>query len=396
MNHLGYNFHEGYSNLCPFCGKNKLSIGKELFHCFKSGCTANTKSGDIYTLLTLTGKASSFKAAYKVTLELAGYNPTIQPGNKGTRQRMTVLESAFKVFNESTELPVWDYLLSRGIKKALRYIPVGFAKGRMLTSKGFSKESLDKAGLLSRDGHEVFQNDIVFPIFNREGRLVHLQGRSLEEHTDLRWINTRSHDEEDSITKYLFNENNVSSSKEVYLTEGITDGLSLIEILGPYNVFSCIGTSPSLKLHSVFDGVVIAIFDNDKFIDEYNYSRLKSWNSIIKPLMEIKLQYPSAKIKCVHPPDLPYLTDINDWMIQRGLDYSSFREYVEASSKDLFDFILDNFSFSIFDFHNLLLEYAYKYDYRFLKERINSAISSEVNSYTEYVERLIERGCLNL
>lgn len=388
-NKFGFSFEEGYNNKCPFCGRSKLSVNHSYFYCFRTSCEGN-KGGDIFNLLQKTNIADSFNSAYNLVLNELGYK--VEKGHqiKKIKSRSSILEEVFKIYNQYTNTQTWDYLLDRGFRRVLEEIPIGFSpRNNLLQSFGLSEEDLDKAGLLSRSRKELFYNHIVFPIYDSFGHLSHLQGRNLDESSNLRWVNTRAEDYL-SITNYLFNRNNISNSiDKVYLSEGLSDGFTLIELLGKEKVVSCIGTSPDLsKDKELFSstGELLAIFDNDCYIDEYSYSIPKSWSNALKPLLNLKLNFPELDIYCISPPNKPYITDINDWYLRENLTLESFIEYTERNKTFIFDFVLSNFP--VLQFHDYLVSYICEWEDNTLERKLNESLEQQFNSYTDYIKCL--------
>lgn len=386
-NKFGFSFKEGYNNKCPFCGKSKLSVNYSYYYCFRANCEGN-KGGDIFNLLQKTKIANSFNEAYNLVISQLGYKIDNGIHFMKMNSRSSILEEAFKLYNQFTNTHVWDYLLDRGFRSVLEEIPIGFCpKSNFLKDYGFTHEDLDKAGLLSRSQKELFYNHIIFPIYDSCGRLIHLQGRNLDQSSDFRWINTRAEDNL-SITNYFFNRNHISDSIEkVYLSEGISDGFTLIELLGKEKVISCIGTSPSLsKDKDLFSSKkeLIAIFDNDCFIDNYSYSIPKSWSNALKPLLNLKINFPNLDIFCISPPNKPYITDINDWFLRENLTSKSFINHVEYYKSYIFDFVLSNFS--VMQFHDYLIDYLCNYEDKILEEKLNKSIEQQFNSYVDYIK----------
>ena len=77
-----------------------------------------------------------------------------------------------------------QYLLGRGLRDPalLEELGIGYAPGgslhRHLAALGYSFQSLWRAGLISRQGHDRFWRRILFPC-RQQGQIVNLYGRSI-------------------------------------------------------------------------------------------------------------------------------------------------------------------------------------------------------------------------
>jgi DNA primase len=371
---FGFDLQEGY-NTCPFCNKHKkLAVNHKSYHCFVAGCKGE-KKGDIFDFLMKTEVARDFNDAYNLVLKALGYEVDYKKIRKARSTRESILEKAFEVYNQATTTKTWDYLFSRSLSKSLWDIPIGHSGSRtLLQERGFTREELEKSGLLSSSGKELFYNHVIFPIFDSKGRLVHLQGRNLDSNPTLRWINTRSDDYSPSISHFLFNANNLSS-ENVFLTEGVTDGMTLIETLGKESVVSCFGTNPYLYVsHSLLNRESLtACFDNDVFL-EGEQRTLKSWSSVLKPLLELKRQL-NIPLYCVMPPNKPRIKDINDWWNRGNITESSLKE----QRVEIFDFVLQNFPTPAF--HGQLIRHIETWEDNILKEKLENQIKDSTIDY---------------
>lgn len=355
-NGLGFNYQKGYSNECPFCGKHKLSVNEDYAYCFMSGCEANQKN-DIFSWLILTGSEPNFNEAYEAVANYWKINTNSSGHYISSRPR--ILERIFGAYNDINSLAPYEYLLGRGYKSSIETLPIGYSDSpTYLRSRGFTEEELTTAGLLSKSNSELFYSHIIFPIRDCQGRLRHFQGRLINKE-GTRWINSKGK-ENQTINFYLFNEDNAYGSEKIYLTEGISDGLSLIELVGVNSVVSCFGTTPSLETHKeLFSSTkeLIAIFDNDRTdLTQDEEERLKSWKNILPKLIALKIKFPELHIKCLMPPKKAGIKDINDWY-NYGLTKELLLTY-ESQADSLFEFIFKYYSYK--DIHPSIFQYLRK------------------------------------
>lgn len=381
---FGLDFHKGYKNTCPCCGKSTLSVNEKYVYCFVAGCTLNRKGQDVFNLLISTGKTKDFKAALKLVKDTLGIKTKGSQQYKAIKTRSKILSDAFLIYNNQMQGLAWEFLLSRGYCRAPEHIPFGYANRSLLRECGFSEEDLSLAGLLNKKGGELFYNHIIFPLFDWQGKLVHLQGRSLDPNTKCRWANTTA-EKDISISNYLFNQDK-ATDENLFLTEGLTDGLSLIEVLGPSKVISCIGVHPTLVANILFfkeKKSLTALFDNDRMDIEGKGEVLKSWQGALYSLLKLKIAVPNLEIKCLMPPYQPRLKDTNDWL-KRGLNEQVLLREVSDSAKEIFDFVFDEFPLE-FELHNLILRYVIKHKDKAIKARLNNLIEKRFSSPVDYL-----------
>ena len=316
---------------CPFCYSTaglKVKMDR-YFHCFRCGA-----SGSVIDLLICAGKAKNVEES----LQLLGEHFDGSAMQRRRKERTTNYALAFnaycQAFNEYA--PPQEYARKRGWTTVLEKYPIGYSPGDgFLLENGLDRDMLTSLGLLSEDGYEVMAGRVVFPIRHPYGGVVHLQGRSLLSDAKTRWICTKG---KPPVTYYLFNSPELLNSdhKYIYLTEGVSDCYSLLQIGLP--AVACFGINSPLtqhgKLFSKFDEV-IAVLDNDKFaIGHPKAGQYKSWASMVPALIELSYDH-KIKIGCLMPPNKPGIKDVNDYMLSIGYDLERFCEWGESSVRTL-------------------------------------------------------------
>ena len=87
---------------------------------------------------------------------------------------------------------VQEYLAERGLGEEvsrefrLGLSPAGATLAKKAGEKGFSREELAAAGLLTRRGSDYFQRRLMFPLTDARGRVIGFQARKLHEDDPLR------------------------------------------------------------------------------------------------------------------------------------------------------------------------------------------------------------------
>jgi DNA primase catalytic core len=206
----------------------------------------------------------------------AGERAALEAAQVERRQLREVLTEAGRFYAAQLWQPLGEparaYLSNRGFTEAtLKAFVVGFAAGGVsaqghLRQKGYSQEIIAKAGLLGRprpsDGlqQDFFWQRVIFPVYDG-GSVSNLYGRSIDPegkpaHLYLAGKNSG-----------LFNWDEASRHREVFLTEGIIDALSLHQA-GFHNVIASYGTAGfkeefALRLKRAGVERVYLTFDSD-------------------------------------------------------------------------------------------------------------------------------------
>jgi len=178
-----------YKGLCPFHQEKTPSFHVNpdtgLFYCF--GCHA---SGDSITFVE---KIENLEFGDSVRFLAEKYNIELEY-TKGEKQEKSIREELLQVLNYASDyyksalienLIVQEYLTERGLKEyAVQSLNIGYAQGKgllaFLNNKGFSRELMEKAGLISGTGGEKFKRRLMFPIENLYDKVVGFGGRIIE------------------------------------------------------------------------------------------------------------------------------------------------------------------------------------------------------------------------
>lgn len=174
---------------CPFHNENTASFTvtpeRDMFHCFGCG-----KGGDIFAFVQEM-EAMSFPEALLFLANKAGV--TLSKREKTESNEKTKLYEALEIATKWYEVglrknkDVVDYLLERGVtKETMVQFRIGFSGTewdtlyQLLKKKGFSDDTLKKAGLVTRGNKgfvDWFRDRIMFPIADSQGRVVGFTGR---------------------------------------------------------------------------------------------------------------------------------------------------------------------------------------------------------------------------
>src|SRR5260221_7721521 len=148
-----------------------------------------------------------------------------------------------------------DYLKGRGLDEEVsREFRLGLALGgnslaRKALAKGFSQEELRAAGLTRQRGDDYFQRRLLFPLADRQGRILGFQARRLHEDDPLKakYVNTPESElfHKGSIV-YGLDKARAAIAREnrACVVEGNTDVIALRQA-GFEPVVACMGTAPT-------------------------------------------------------------------------------------------------------------------------------------------------------
>jgi DNA primase len=197
-----------YTGRCPFHDERTPSFSvnavDKLYYCF--GCGAK---GDLITFvretegLDFTGAIEWLGERFRVPVEYEESSPA-QEAARRRRDRLHALLDQAASFYERT---LWesqaggmarDYLTGRGLGEEIcREFRLGLALGgttlaRKALEKGFTREELRAAGLTRQRGDDYFQRRLLFPLTDRQGKVLGFQARKLHEDDPLKakYVNT--------------------------------------------------------------------------------------------------------------------------------------------------------------------------------------------------------------
>lgn len=352
------NLKDGYQD-CPFCHRTKkLKVSAHHYRCYHPECS---QQGGLIDF-AMHFKQCDRKAAIKIIKELEGQSTA---DISAWKERSQFFELVFSTYQNGVDDQTLEFLNGRGYVKALESegILFGHAVGdRFLQDQGVQLKDLMKYGLAYPDGREFFRNRVIFPVRDYKGRLVHMQGRATNGDEDLRWLSTSSKLESMTvapISQYLYEAHYYMERDKIewlFLAEGISDGLSLVEMDVP--AVACFGVEVDLiRFTKLFERVsnLVVLLDNDRYALLTPYAgQYKSWRAMLPHLVELKLNLPQLNIWCCPPPTKSGIKDINNWL-NKGLTSELFGQYVIEHKQSLFDFLLTSFGQQL-EFHPLLIK----------------------------------------
>ncbi len=235
--------------LCPFHDDKNPSLSispdKQIFKCFVCGT-----GGSAITFVQNYEKIS-FPQAVKKVADWVGYSDPRLMVNDQAIQRDEKLEPFFKCLEDLLEYYHFglaseegklarDYLLQRGLDQpVLETFKIGYALKdgsttiQYLIKRGHLRNVIESLGITASSNQQVdrLSGRIIFPIHNRDGRVVGFSGRLLEKiDGQAKYVNST---DSPIFTKgqilYNYHQVKLSSKRSgfVYLLEGFMDVIAL-------------------------------------------------------------------------------------------------------------------------------------------------------------------------
>lgn len=282
-----------YKALSPFTNERTPSFfvvpSKGIFKDFSSG-----KGGDAITFV-MEHEGMSYPEAIRYLARKYGIEIQEEEGNdqgEGAHERdslyiaMNFAKDYFRdiLFNHEEGRAIGlSYFRERGFTDQLiEKFELGYSLeewdhfGKHAQKKGFSKEILEKAGLIvPREGKEPydrFRGRVIFPVHNLSGKVIAFGARILKKEPDQhqpKYINSPETEiyRKSQVLYGLFQaRNEIRKQDFCYLVEGYTDVLSLHQA-GIENVVASSGTAlteEQIRLIRRFTNNITVLFDGDE------------------------------------------------------------------------------------------------------------------------------------
>lgn len=268
-----------FKALCPFHSEKTpsftVSPGKQMFYCF--GCQTG---GNVFSFVMKHDKVS-FPEALKTLAEKSGVDVPSAWGRDETRTLFLYkINSAVSDYfrsclasDESGE-NARKYLHSRKFDDgAAEQFTLGFAPGdargmRKVLDGNFTKEQIEKSGLVSGSGRPLFSNRLIFPILNIRGRVAGFGARALDDSLP-KYINspeTGVYSKGDNLYGLSLAKNHISRSGRAILVEGYFDLIRVVQA-GFSNAVASLGTAltpQQVQLLRRYTREVIVAYDGDE------------------------------------------------------------------------------------------------------------------------------------
>lgn len=282
-----------YWGCCPFHSEKTASFhiepARNFYYCFS--CKAG---GDAINFIKEQEKVSYVDAILSLA-KRAGIEVRYQDGKEPQKKddsKIKLIEELKDLYDRTATMfhyflmespqgkPALKYILDRGIsEETLKKFKLGYAPKdikwlkNFLVSKNFSESFLRTSGLFSSKYPDIalFSNRLMFPIFDRFGKVVAMGGRKLDDNPKTpKYLNSGElpqYKKGETLFAFNFAKKAIKDSKKVILCEGYMDCIAYHQCGIEYAV-APLGTAlteEQIKIIKPFvgDGEVLLSFDSD-------------------------------------------------------------------------------------------------------------------------------------
>jgi DNA primase len=331
-----------FQGLCPFHNEKSpsfnVSADRQIFKCFGCGVT-----GDLFTFV-MQRDGFTFNEALKMLAEEAGVE--LKQDNSKLKEQRSMEERLYEMHLVAAEYYHYllmkhevaeearEYLEKRGFKLSgtddtkktniVNEFKIGYSPkswdslSNFLYKKGFSYEEMLKGGLVVKSDkkqnsyYDMFRGRVMFPLYDKSGRVVGFAGRVLGDSKTAKYINTSEtvifHKREFLFGFYQAKES-IRKSGEAILVEGEMDMLSSYQA-GVTNVAAVKGsalTVEQIEMLSKLCTRLLLCFDNDSAGDKAKRQAIE--------LAETKgIEIKVIQVKAGKDPDECIRKDVSLWV----------------------------------------------------------------------------------
>ena len=247
---------KNFFGVCPFHDDTNPSMSvsreKQIYTCFSCHAT-----GNVYTFL-MNYEHIDFKEALKYLGDKVGIDTkSIKVNKKETK--FDKLYDAYNfslkyyqnILNSTYGKTAKKYLLNRKIdEKLIKEFEIGLSSDKkddltkLLASKNYDLATLNKIGL-SSDNHDIYNDRIMFPLYDVSGRCVGFSGRIYKDDDTSKYVNTKETDifkKGEMLYHYHIAREEARIKKSIILMEGFMDVIRASSI-GIKNTVALMGTA---------------------------------------------------------------------------------------------------------------------------------------------------------
>jgi len=247
---------KNFFGVCPFHDDSNPSMcvsrEKQIYTCFSCHAT-----GNVYTFL-MNYEHIEFKEALKYLGEKVGVNVSgVQVTKKSTKYDKLYEAYNFSVkyfqnnLSSSVGKSAKSYLYNRGInEEVIKEFEIGLSLDSkndltsLLVKKDFDLATLNKIGL-SSDDRDIYNDRIMFPLYDVSGRVVGFSGRIYKDNGQNKYLNTKETDifkKGELLYHYHVAKDECRLKKNVIIMEGFMDVIRASTI-GIRNTVALMGTA---------------------------------------------------------------------------------------------------------------------------------------------------------
>lgn len=341
---------KNFFGVCPFHDDSNPSMSvsrdKQIYTCFSCHAT-----GNVFTFL-MNYEHIDFKEALKYLGDRVG----IDTGSVKIAPKTTKYDKLYAAYNLSLKYyqnnlnstlgkNAKEYLVKRKIdEKIIKEFEIGLSLEtrddltKLLSSKNYDLVTLNRIGL-SSDDHDVYNDRIMFPLYDTTGKVVGFSGRIYKDNSQNKYVNTKETDifkKGELLYHYHIAREECREKKFVIVMEGFMDVIRASSI-GIKNTIALMGTAltkEQINLIKRLSNNVILCLDGD---DPGQHATLTNGNLLLEQGLEVKV------IKLPNPDDPDTFILNNGKERFEGLIDSAinFFDYKMNSLKESVDFRSD-------------------------------------------------------
>ncbi len=364
---------KNYFGICPFHDDHSPSMSvspdKQIYTCFSCGA-----SGNVFTFV-----ADYEKISFHEAVRLLGEKVGIEVGKSITFDAKK--DDYFDIYNMSNKFyqnslftnlgkNAIEYLEKRNIdKETIKKFGIGLSIQKVsltdyLVNKKYSIDKLIDCGITNDNGHDIFINRIMFPIYDLNGNPVAFSGRIYNTRDTAKYVNTKETDKFKKgkiLYNYHIAKEQLKKNDSIIIMEGQMDVIRASTI-GINNCIATMGTALTKDHKNIIRNMantIILCFDGDSAGEKATISAIEL------------LEDTDANIKIVRLPDN---MDPDEYILKNGKD--SFLAQIKSASS-LIDYKMELLKKSK-DFSNIKDVSSY----------INSALKELVNEKDDIIIEL--------
>ena len=328
---------KNFFGVCPFHDDTNPSMcvsrEKQIYTCFSCHAT-----GNVYTFL-MNYEHIDFREALKYLGDKVG----VDTGSVRVTKKTTKYDKLYEAYNLSLKYfqnnlnsgigkTAKEYLKNRSIDdKIIKEFEVGLSLEnrddltKLLMSKEYDLVTLNKIGL-SSDDHDIYNDRIMFPLYDVNGRVVGFSGRIYKDNGQNKYLNTKETEifkKGEMLYHYHIAREECREKKSVIVMEGFMDVIRASTI-GIKNTVALMGTAltkEQIALLKRLSNNIILCLDGDS-------PGQKATIAIGDHLLEQGLEVKVITLPDPDDPDTYILNNGKDkflGLVENALNFSDFK-----------------------------------------------------------------------
>ena len=323
--------------VCPFHDDSNPSMcvsrDKQIYTCFSCHAT-----GNVFTFV-MNYNHVDFKTALKMLGDRVGINTSSIHTTPKTSKYDKLYEAynlSVKYFQNNLSSSIGkqakEYLKNRGItEEVIKEFEIGLSLDtnddltKLLTSKNYDLATLNKIGL-SSDNHDMYNDRIMFPLYDVSGKTVGFSGRIYKDNGQNKYLNTKETEifkKGELLYHYHIARDECRQKKSVIVMEGFMDVIRASTI-GVRNTVALMGTAltkDQINLLKRLSSNIILCLDGD---DPGVHATLSNGDALLEAGVDVKV----VPLPNPEDPDSFILKNGKDrflGLIDNALNFSDFK-----------------------------------------------------------------------